>query len=539
MAKITLEPLQPAEAIEYFRGKGLAPADRRYDWRDTWREEHARAFTVAKATSDDVLTTIRAAVDKALAEGRTLETVAAELEPQLRELGWWGRQPLRDPLTGETPIVQLGSARRLRVIIDTNLRTSYAAGRWARIQRTKDDLPYLRYRQIERPTSRDAHKPFDGIVLPVDHPFWQTHFPPNGWFCGCSVQQLSERQLQRRGLRVTDPAPEIRRRVWRNRRSGRDELIPEGIDPSFDYNPGLGRAGPPAGPTRPAGPVAPVGPVPPAGPVPPVGPVAPVPGPVPSLPGPVAPVPGPSLPPAPSVPPTPPTPPTPVAPPAMPRPPAPVSPPAPVPPVRPAPAPPVAPLEVADREARTYVLDRGHETGHEHLVLYDEVTGAVIDRHTTGQPASVGFTSAMTAAMRDGGRRTVAVHNHPGSTSLSPADVRQVTGFPGLAAVIALGHDGAVYQARFAGVDADAARRLGLIEARSLSALRRMVAAGAVSVDDANVLFIHLINVVAAPRVGYEYEARPGPRVSAALARAGRAFDLAAQAIGRAIDADD
>ena len=70
---------------------------------------------------------------------------------------------------------------RLRIIFDTNLRTANAAGRWSRVQRNKRLMPFLTYIQIDRPTRRDAHRPFHGVTLPVDHPFWKTHYPPNGW----------------------------------------------------------------------------------------------------------------------------------------------------------------------------------------------------------------------------------------------------------------------------------------------------------------------------------------------------------------------
>ena len=79
---------------------------------------------------DDLLRDIRGALDRALAEGRTMEQFRAGIEPVLRASGWWGKRTLTDPLTGETREVQLGSARRLRVIFDTNMRTAYAAGRW-------------------------------------------------------------------------------------------------------------------------------------------------------------------------------------------------------------------------------------------------------------------------------------------------------------------------------------------------------------------------------------------------------------------------
>ena len=229
--------LDPQEAIEFFRAKGYAPPESRFSYRDWWGTSHARGFVVAKAMQDDLMADIRGAVDQALTQGRTLRQFREELEPKLKAAGWWGRKTMTDPLTGETRTVQLGSKRRLAVIFDTNLRTSYAAGRWMRIQRTKDLLPFLLYSQLQRVNKRDAHAPFHRILLPADHPFWATHYPPNGYFCACTVRQLSEAAVKRRGLAVS-PDPPIETRTWTDPRTGRRLRVPKGVTPGFDNNPG-------------------------------------------------------------------------------------------------------------------------------------------------------------------------------------------------------------------------------------------------------------------------------------------------------------
>ena len=113
MTDVRLAPLPPAEAMAYFRSKGLAPADARFDYRDVWRGQHAASFVVAKAMQDDVATLFRDAILKAQGEGRSFRDFADELEPQLRAAGWWGRSTMTDPLTGEVRDVQLGSMHRL------------------------------------------------------------------------------------------------------------------------------------------------------------------------------------------------------------------------------------------------------------------------------------------------------------------------------------------------------------------------------------------------------------------------------------------
>jgi len=234
---IGLERLRPEDALSFFRSKGLAPPDARFDFRDVWRNEHATQFVVAKAMRDEVLETIRGALDRALEGGGTLASFTDELEPELRRLGWWGEGTERDPQTGELRKVRLGSPRRLRIIFDANMRASHAAGKWARIERVKDAFPFLRYVQVQRVTRREGHEPYHDLVLPVDHPAWERIYPPNGWRCGCTVQQLSQAQLDRRGLKVTQGF-EIEERGVLNSRTGAIEQIARGVDPAWDGNPG-------------------------------------------------------------------------------------------------------------------------------------------------------------------------------------------------------------------------------------------------------------------------------------------------------------
>jgi hypothetical protein len=143
---------------------------------------------------------------------------------------------MTDPATGETREVQLGSDRRLRTIFDANLRTARAAGQWERIERTKAVLPFLRYRLGASETHRPHHEDKAGTILPVDHPFWDEWMPPNGWGCKCWVEQIGRSMAERLG--GVSPEPEVPNRVWRNARTGEDQIVPQGIDPGWQRNPG-------------------------------------------------------------------------------------------------------------------------------------------------------------------------------------------------------------------------------------------------------------------------------------------------------------
>ncbi|MBI1407304.1 MAG: hypothetical protein GC145_14415 [Caulobacter sp.] len=237
MIDLLLKPMPPADALDYFRGRGLQEG---FAWQDVWEEEHAKAFTVAKAMRRDVLYDIRAGLDKALAEGQTFQTFRDQLEPLLRSKGWWGRQAMTDPLDGQLKDVQLGSTRRLRTIFDTNLRSAFQAGRWQRIQATKEQLPLLRYVCVGGKAgdgrTRLQHREWHGTILPVDHPWWATHYPPCGFRCRCTVIQLNLRTIERRGWSVTEEPVRFPNRTYVNPRTGEASVIEEGIDPGFNFN---------------------------------------------------------------------------------------------------------------------------------------------------------------------------------------------------------------------------------------------------------------------------------------------------------------
>jgi len=180
----------PEEIVEYFESKGYTIS---WDWRDTWKEANAKAFTVAGAMKMDVLKTIRGEVEAALGEGNTFREFKNNLEPELQKMGWWGEKEIVNPETGEVQKRELGSPRRLRTIYRTNLQTSYNSGRWKNQQ--ESSRPYLEYIAVLDQNTRPSHRSADGTVLRKDDPWWNSHYPPNGWGCRCRVRSLSGRQV--------------------------------------------------------------------------------------------------------------------------------------------------------------------------------------------------------------------------------------------------------------------------------------------------------------------------------------------------------
>lgn len=85
---------------------------------------------------------------------------------------------------------------------------------------------------------RPHHAAKEGLVLPVDDPFWANWYPPNGCGRKCHVRQITRREAEERGI---SDAPEIPMRDVFNKRTGEIKRIPSGIDPGWESNPGLAR----------------------------------------------------------------------------------------------------------------------------------------------------------------------------------------------------------------------------------------------------------------------------------------------------------
>lgn len=180
------------EQIAFFQRKVNVPT---LSWDDLMRGDHAHGFMVAGAARAELLEDFRQAVAAAIDGGESLADFRARFEAIVARHGWTGWR-------GEG--TEAGRAWRARVIWQTNLRTSYMAGRWQQLQ----GFPYLRYQHNTVLNPREQHQAWDGMILRRDDPWWSTHYPPNGWGCRCSVTGISEARLRSMGKTGPDPTPE-------------------------------------------------------------------------------------------------------------------------------------------------------------------------------------------------------------------------------------------------------------------------------------------------------------------------------------------
>lgn len=215
------------QAIEFYRNKIKLPTS---GWTDIWQEQHSHAFVVAGATHDALVDDFYNAIQKAKWEGGGYDEFRTRFDEIVAKHGWAHNG---------------APGWRSKVIYDTNIKQAYNAGRYKQRIALKEFRPYAQYRHrsIEHP--RLEHKAWDGLILPADDPWFDTHEPQNGWGCNCSIDSLTSTEAkklwEKSGKTGPDTAPPIEwedRIVGKNGSNPRTVRVPKGIDPGFAYCPG-------------------------------------------------------------------------------------------------------------------------------------------------------------------------------------------------------------------------------------------------------------------------------------------------------------
>ena len=186
MADLNIGFGTPFEAqIDFLRNKLGLPTDR---WDDIQRSAHDRAFIVAGVAKADLLNDLHTSLVASDESGEGLDAWRRDFKSIVAKHGWTG-------WTGEDS--PGGVAWRTKVIYQTNMATSYAAGQYRQLT----DPDYLKLRPFWRYIHADGvlhprpeHLAWHGLTLRANDPFWQTHFPPNGWGCHCRIASVSKKE---------------------------------------------------------------------------------------------------------------------------------------------------------------------------------------------------------------------------------------------------------------------------------------------------------------------------------------------------------
>ncbi len=208
--------------IDYLRQKLRLPTER---WDEIQGAALDRAFVVAGAAKADLLADLHQAVIRG-AEGGGYRAFQKDFKSIVAQHGWSG-------WTGEGS--KEGVAWRTRVIYQTNMASSYAAGRFNQMNdpEVKKLHPYWRYIHSDAVLNpRQQHVAWSGLTLLADHDFWKTHFPPNGFGCQCRIVSVTKKEGEASARAGADDLPP----GWDtpNPATG----APPGIGKGFAYAPG-------------------------------------------------------------------------------------------------------------------------------------------------------------------------------------------------------------------------------------------------------------------------------------------------------------
>lgn len=78
--------------------------------------------------------------------------------------------------------------RYLETEYHQTIANAQAAAKWQDFQETKDLYPNLMFITVGDDRVRPEHEVLNGIIMPIDDPFWNSYYPPLDWGCRCSVE---------------------------------------------------------------------------------------------------------------------------------------------------------------------------------------------------------------------------------------------------------------------------------------------------------------------------------------------------------------
>ncbi|MBJ6985918.1 phage minor head protein [Devosia sp. MC521] len=179
------------EAIEYLRGRLTLSQT---DWLQILTAADQRAEEIVDDTADKMRGDLLSALTGIFEAGGTLRDFQDQYEAIARRTGWKGTSPEMAGWHSE-------------LIWRMEVFGARAAGRWEQAMKLHREAPQMgycfRYVTAGDDRVRHNHAQWHGVILPVDHPFWLTHFPPNGFNCRCLPQIVSRVTLARYKWTIT------------------------------------------------------------------------------------------------------------------------------------------------------------------------------------------------------------------------------------------------------------------------------------------------------------------------------------------------
>lgn len=148
-----------------------------------------RGFAMAGVQQLELVVQVWRALDKAIAEGTTLEEFKADVGDKLTN-AWGGEKPYR-----------------LETTFRTWTQRAYAAGRYEMQvdPAVLEQRPYWEFVAILDSRTSAICSSLNHVVRPALDPFWQTRNPPLHHSCRSTVVSLTEEQAAAKGVTPSPP----------------------------------------------------------------------------------------------------------------------------------------------------------------------------------------------------------------------------------------------------------------------------------------------------------------------------------------------
>jgi len=154
MPKVIPHGLPSEEAQAFWQAKvKLSPGQ----FAKLSKEAKIKAFAVSGIAKGDELTTVFNALQHAIDKGISFSDFKKECGDIFERRGWTGKR-----------------AWRVDNIFRTNIQTAYSVGAYKRQKEVVDQVPYVMYSAINDFRTRPTHRAVNGLIFPLDHPFWDT-----------------------------------------------------------------------------------------------------------------------------------------------------------------------------------------------------------------------------------------------------------------------------------------------------------------------------------------------------------------------------
>lgn len=105
----------------------------------------------------------------------------------------------------------------------TARQAAHHARNWEQYEADADLFPNLKYKTTGDNRVRKEHEALNGVVKPINDPFWDKYYPPNGWRCRCYVVQTAEKADEKTPEDLS-VKPEFQINVGKERKVFRDKI---------------------------------------------------------------------------------------------------------------------------------------------------------------------------------------------------------------------------------------------------------------------------------------------------------------------------